>query len=249
MRIVGLAAAMVILAASASAGTLYMVRTSDDMLRELNTDTLQIKDVGTLGVPFDFGGLAYDGSKMYMVQGFAGNNLYTVDMNSGAASLVGSHGFADMFGLAYDPTTQELYGGRSTTGKGFYSLNRTNGSAKFIGDPGINLDGLAYDSKRDQVVGGDAGPGDLYKIDRNNGSAALLYNGDFFNNCGLAYDSEKDAYWMVDWSGNLYTFDPNNGYARKLMMSGLGAHDGMEFIPEPASALLLLAGALLLRRR
>ncbi len=154
-----------------------------------------------------------------------------------------------MFGLAYDPTTDKLYSSRSTTGRGFYWLDRSNGSANFIGNPGVNLDGLAYDSFRDMIVGALAGPGDLYDIDRSNGNATLLYDGAFFNNCGLAYDPETDLFWMIDWSGNLYTFDPNAGYGRTQVLGGLGAHDGLEFIPEPGTLLLLALGSLSLIRR
>jgi len=236
---------------AAQAGTLYTIRTGDDMLRAIDTKTLQFTDIGPIGVPFDFGGLGWDSKnqKMYMVQGFAGTNLYTVNLNTGATAPVGNHTFRDMFGLAFDPTTDKLYSGRSTTGKGFYWLDRATAQATFIGDPGVNLDGLAYDSKRDMVVGADAGPGDLYKIDRTNGSRTLLFDGPFFNNGGLAYDSEADLFWMIDWSGDLYSFDPNAGYARKQVLGGLGAYDGLEFIPEPGTLALLALGLSLLRRR
>jgi hypothetical protein len=250
-RLLGVAIVALFAVTVASAGTLYTVRTGDRMLRTIDTDTLTIKNVGSLGVPFDFGGLAYDSrnGKMFMVTGFADRNLYTVNMNNGQASLVGSHGFNNMFGLAYDSSTDTLYGSLSTTGTGFYTLDRSNGSAKLVGNPGISLDGLAYDSKRDMIVGAYAGPGSLHQIDRSNGSQKLLYDGDFFNNCGFAYDSEKDLFWLIDWSGNLLQYDPNNGYAPKLVMSGLGSHDGLEFVPEPTSLLLMLAGVALLRRR
>lgn len=237
-------------ATAAEAGTLYTVRTSDDMLRSLDTDTLLFTNVGLLGAPFDFGGLGWDSANqtMYMVTGFADSNLYTVDLNDGSAALVGSHGFGDMFGLAYDPTTDTLYSSRSTLGQGFYSLDRSDGSANFIGNPGVNLDGLAYDSKRDMIVGALAGPGDLYDIDRSDGSASLLFDGPFFNNAGLAYDPDNDLFWMIDWSGNLYTFDPSAGYSRTLIMSGLGAHDGLEWVPVPGAWALLGVGAVGLGR-
>jgi len=244
-------AASLFVTTTADAGYLYTIRTSDDMLRVLDTETLQFTNIGPIGVPFDFGGLAWDSTNqtMYMVTGFADTNLYTVNINNGSAALVGSHGFGDMFGLAYDPTTDKLYSSRSTTGQGFYSLDRSNGSPNYIGNPGVNLDGLAYDSFRDMIVGALAGPGDLYDINRSNGSATLLYDGAFFNNCGLAYDPETDLFWLIDWSGNLYTYDPNNGYARTQVLGALGAHDGLEFIPEPGTLLLLALGGLSMIRR
>lgn len=252
LKLVGvILVASLFVVATVDAGTLYTIRTGDDMLRSLDTDTLLFTDIGLIGVPFDFGGLGWDSRNdvMYMVTGFAGRNLYTVDLEDGDATLVGTHGFTDMFGLAYDPTTDTLYSSRSTTGQGFYSLDRSDGSADFIGNPGVNLDGLAYDSTRDMIVGAVAGPGDLYDIDRDDGSATLLFDGPFFNNAGLAYDPDNDLFWMIDWSGDLLTFDPSNGYARTVVMSGLGSHDGMEWIPEPASLSLLAVGGLLVLRR
>jgi len=53
----------------------------------------------------------------------------------------------------------------------------------------------------------------------------------FINNCGLGYDPTLDLYWAIDWSGDLYSYDPNNGYTRTLQLSGLTAHDGLTFVP------------------
>ncbi len=231
-----------ILAAGAQAGDLYTIRTGDDMLRKFDTNTLAFTDIGTIGVPFDFGGMAWDSTngKMYLVQGFAGTSLYTVDLGSGSATLVGNHGNPDVFSLAYDPTSDKLYAGLSTRQTGFFSVDRGSGGLNLIGNPGINLDGLTYDPIRGKVVGAYAGPGDLYDMDVSNGSGTLIYNGDFFNNCGVAYDGDTGLYWMLDWSGNMYSFDPGNGYARTLHASGLGAHDALS-AAGPAQSCITLA--------
>ncbi len=237
----------------AQATDFFTVRTSDRMLQKFNTTTLQFSDVGPLGVGFDFGDLAWDNlnQTMYMVQGFAGSGLYTVNTTTGAATLVGSHGFNNMFGLTYDPTTDTLYGSQSTTGTGFYNINKSTGGATFIGNPGIGLDALLYDPHRDQVAGLYAGPGSLWSINRTTGQATQLGGGGFVNNCGMAYDPATDKYWVIDWSGSVYTFDPANGYARTTIASGLGAHDGLvsTLVPEPTALLLALGGLALLRRR
>ncbi len=218
-----------VLAAGTQAGDLYTIRTSDDVLRKFDTTTQTFTDIGPIGIAFDFGGMTWDSSTgtMYLVPGRAGPGFYEVDLNSGATTLIGNHGLRDLFSLAYDPTSNTVYAGQSSQAQGFHKMNVSTGAATLIGNPGVNLDGLTYDPIRDKVVGAYAGPGDLYDMDLGTGNASLIYNGDFFNNCGVTYDDDSGLYWMIDWSGDMYTFDPSNGYARTLVMGGLGAHDAL----------------------
>lgn len=213
---------------SAIAGELYTVRTGDDVLRRFHTQTLTFTDIGPLGAAYDFGDLGYDpnSGKMYMVQGFAGTGLYTVDLNTGAASLVGSHGSSDMFSLVYEPNTGKMYCGESTRNRRFFSINLNTAQTTLIATTTINMDAMTYDPVQQIIVAAYAGPGDLYSVDPNTGSTALLNDGAFFNNCGMAFDDDTGLYWLIDWSGNLYSIDPNNGYARTLRLSGIGSHDG-----------------------
>ncbi len=227
-RIVDLTAAVVMLAATAHAGDLYTIRTADRMLRRFDTNTKTFTNIGRLDALFDFGGMSWDPNtkQMYLVQGLTGTGLYTVDLATGATTLVGDHGVTGMFGLAFDTSTDTMYATRSTMGNGFYSMDLTDGTASLIGDPRTWFDGLTYDPVRDMLVGGNAGSGDLYSIDRATGVCTRIYNGGYFDNCGLAWDEDTGLYWMVDWGGYLYSFDPENGFARTIVLSGLGAHDG-----------------------
>jgi|GEM_PF-6250733 len=228
-----LLAGALLAAIPAEAGIMYSVREGDDTLVSIDTDTLQITPIGPLGMQFKFGGLAWNSqtSTLFAVDGRDGRNaLWTIDTDTGHASLVGIHGLPEMFGLTYDASTDTLYAGQSTQAQGFYELDQNNGTATPIGNPQINLDGLAYDPDEDMIVGACAGPGDLYDIDRATAVPTLLYNGDFFNNGGLTWDPEKKLLWFIDWSGNLYTFDPSNGYQRETKATGLGAHDGLAFV-------------------
>jgi len=215
----------------AQAGTLYAVRESGDRLVSIDTDTLVFTDIGPLGITFDFGGLGWDSSTstLYMIGGRPSQALYTVDTNTGAATLVGSHNVNDLFGLAYDSKNDALYASVFTAGQPLYTLNRSNGSATPGPALSQRLGGLAYNSRDDDLIGVHDGAGDLYSIDRNTGRLTLLYDGPYTNDSGLAYDPEKHVLWDIDWNGTLCYFDIANGYQRTDVKTGLGPHDGLAF--------------------
>lgn len=223
---------------SVKAGDLYTIRTADGVLQHFDTRTLTFTDVGPLGAPFDFGDLAFDANSqtMYMVQGLIGTGLYTVDLSSGAATLVGSHGSERMFGLTCDATTGKMYCGESTGSRGFFEIDPATAELTLIATININVDGMMFDPVRQMIVAGYAGPGDLHSIDPIDGTTERIYNGGYFDNCGLAFDPDTGLYWLIDWGGNVMTYDPNNGYQQSLVLSGVGPHDG--FVAAPRDPVL-----------
>lgn len=249
MRKFVLGALLAATASSVLGGELYAVRESDDVLVKIDSESHQITDVGPLGTSFAFGGLAWDGQTMWAVPGRGNNSLYTIDIESGAATLVGSHGVNDLFGLEWDPSTQTLYASQFSGGRSFYRLNTSTGAATLIGVMNRGIGGLAYDSMRDILVGVEDGAGDLWEIERESGAQTLLFAGEFTNDSGLAYDPDQDVLWDIDWSGNLFKYDIEGGYARTTVLSGLTAHDGLAYVPEPMSLTLLGLGALVVARR
>ena len=245
---------LVIIAVSAvqvNAGQLYTIRESGDVLVSIDTDTLAITEIGSIGVAFNFGGLAYDPGEdiLYGIGGRPNESLFTLDRDTGAATTIGVHGIDDLFGLAFDSQNNVLYGTQLSGGSGIYTLNTSNGSAAYIGLMDHQIGGLAYNSSNDSLVGMQDGGGDLYEIDRSNAGQTLLYDGDWVNNSGLTFDAEKNLFWDIDQDGNLYSYDIANGYAPTQHLSGLGSHDGLAYVPEPATMMLLGLGGLLLRRK
>jgi subtilisin-like proprotein convertase family protein len=213
-------------------GSLLTVRTGDDVLVALDPLTLEMTDIGPLGIEFDFGEIAWDESTgtMWMVDGWTSRSLYTVDIMTGQAQLVGAHNI-DMFGLEVDPNTGTLYGGGYSPG-GLYEMDQSDGSASLIGNFPLTNDGLAWDTLRNELVGVSAGGnGPLYRIDTSDAGVVELASPGFVNNCGFAYEPIADLFWAIDWSGDIFTYDPNNAYAQTLVMSGVGSHDGMAFVP------------------
>ncbi|MFT4622738.1 MAG: hypothetical protein ACI8PZ_001394 [Myxococcota bacterium] len=213
---------------------MYTVRTSDDVFRRYDGDTLTFVDIGPLGVAFDFGEVAWDPVRevMWMIDGRPREALYTVDIRTGTATFVGVHGIDDLFGLAVDPDTGRLYGSGESP-SGWYELDPSTGAASFIGDPGTAMDGLTYDSIGRRFVGLEAGGGDMVEVDPATGVVTLLGNDGFINNCGLAHDPVTDTFHAIDWSGDLYIYDPAAGYTRREVASGLTGHDGLTVGPPP----------------
>jgi cysteine-rich repeat protein len=217
---------------SGDAALLYTVRASDDMLRYIDLSTFAMTDVGVLSSNFSFGGLEWDPGRdtLWMIDGRGVDGLHTVDRLSGASAQVGIHGINDLFGLGLDPNTGRLYGAQRG-GQNLYELDPTSGAATLIGPAGTVMDGLTWDSTRGVMVALAAGTGDLYEIDLNTGLGTLLVDEAFVDNCGLAYDPSLDLFWALDYQGNLYSYDPNNGYSRSLVQSGYGtSYDGLAFI-------------------
>ena len=216
----------------AQAGFLYTIQEDGDFLQRINTDTLQVSTVGPLGVTFNFGGLEYvaGSDTLYMIDGRGSQGLYTVNRTTGAASLVGIHGINDLFGLAFDSTNNVMYGTQYAGGSGLYSLNLTTGAATLIANMGVGIGGLAYDSLNDRLVGITDGAGDLYSINRSTGARTLLFDGPFQNDSGLAFDHDQNLFWDIDWAGELYTYDPTNGFNRTTELSAMGSHDGLAYV-------------------
>ena len=212
----------------------YTIREGDNWLRRIDMITLTWEDIGPIGVAFDFGDLAWDekNATMYLIDGRGAQALHTVDLLTGNATTIGNHNISDLFGLAWDSSTDTLYGSGESP-SGLYEMNLNTGAGSWIGDPGLGLDGLTYDSTLDRLVGFWAGPGDVYEIDETNGNPTYLGGSGFINNGGMGYDPDDNLFYTIDWSGVLYSFDPLNGYVRTTVLSGLGAHDGFVHVPNP----------------
>ena len=234
------------LPSTAHATLLYAVQSYTNGLFRIDTDTLTVSAVGLTGVDpapgGSFAGLADNPhtSVLYILCGRFDNNLYSLNLYTGRATLVGNHGQDKLRGLAFDSLNNTLYG---TDSSGFppglpdnlVTLDTATGAATVVGDMGREIDGLAYDSKRDQLIGIESGAYDLFLIDQITAGINLLFDGDFVDNSGLTYDVMNDIYWGIDFRGNLFSHDPNNGYARTVHLTGLSEFTGLTaVVPEPA---------------
>jgi len=215
-------------------GDLYAVREADDMLVHIDPALFTLSDVGGLGVTFDRGELAFDSldGTLYMLDGNAGTNLYTVSTNTGAATLVGSHGIANMVSMTYDSLNDVLYA--SDAVGDLYTLDRTSGAATFVGAASLNDGSLAYNANTDELLmtGSD---GSVFIVDRafgwivstpHIGAIAL-------GNHGSVYDLTRDYLWSMGDGGTLEVRDGLINYERTEHLSSLGDHQGLAFDDAP----------------
>ena len=223
------ALAFALVAGNATAGTLYTVNESGNVLESIDTTTLVKTTIGATGVAAGrFGDLAYDevSGTMYWVAGRGNDNLYKLNLATGAATLIGSHGIGDEFTLGWNGT--KLFG-QSTSGN-VYTFNTGTGAATLIGSNSVYPGGYDYNPNTGQLVLLNAGPGSFYSINQTNGAATLLNAGaGFVNDDDLAYDAGLNAYWVIDYSGFLYKYDATT-YTRTTSLSGLGEHAALELV-------------------
>lgn len=238
--------AVVLFSGTAHAGSLYSVNDfgSGNQLLKIDPVTLAVTPVGNLGVGGDFGDLAYDqaSNTMYWVDGRgARDSLYTINLSTGAASYIGTHGVGDMFSLGWDGTN--LYA--QSTNQSVYTLNTTTGAATAIGNNSVYPGGYDFNTANNTLVSIEAGGGGIYSIDRTNGSATFLGGNGSVNDSDIAYDDDRKAYWVIDWSGNLFKYDSTTFVRTTELSSGLGVSSSIEYVgavPEPETYAMLLAG-------
>ncbi len=237
---------------AADTGMLYAIDNDNNSLYAINPNTFTATFIGSTGVASgSFGDLTYDSNSAtaYWAPGRGNDNLYTINLQTGAATLVGSHGVDDLFALGYNTANSTLYG-ESSSGS-FYSLSTSNGSATLIGGNSVYPGGLAYRADTNQMILLGAGTATFNLVNLANGSTSLLGGNGFVNDNGVTWDPAQGKFFVDDYSGNLYTGDPNT-WGLTQVASLPGAFDGIAYVgtvPEPGTFLLIGSGILGLATR
>jgi outer membrane protein assembly factor BamB len=173
------------------------------------------------------------------------SGLYTININTGAFSLIGMTGISGMVGVAFNPLNGQLFGLRN--GGGLYSINQLNGAASLIGNTGLVDRGLAFSPSGHLF--GFTEDGKLYGINPATGStSAVGGSGNPVPPSLIAEDAAFDStgtLYASDFYGHIFRTDPLTGNG---VLIGSAGYDvlGLLVIPEPNTAFLSVVGTVML---
>ncbi|CAN5804121.1 hypothetical protein BH11PLA1_BH11PLA1_17500 [soil metagenome] len=188
---------------------------------EINPVTGVLTPLGVLAPTISStAGLAFDcvNQKLYMTSTNT-DSLYTVDLPSLTATLVGFYGDASvvMHGLEFDDSTGALYGGSAGN---FYSISPTTGVATLIGGSGTGNSflNLGYNRATDTLYATNSTSEALFTINRATGLGS--YIGQLVNSTNpnaLAYNKDNGGLYLVDNSARqMYLINTTTGEALKV---------------------------------
>jgi hypothetical protein len=190
------------------------------------------------------------------------NTLWTLDAATGAASgglaVTGTRG--TITSIAWDPTTQQLFGNTTNGFSGsdiLYTIDTVTGAATTVGNLGVtNLYGLGF-GQDGSLFASDTG-GTLYGVNTATGAAGAIGASGFFSLFDLASRPEDNVLFATPDLNNLLTLNKATGAG--ALVGGLGGSfnmAGLAFlgapVPEPGAWALMIGGFALagmaLRRR
>lgn len=182
-------------------------------------------------------GLAVGASNTVYLTSTSTDSLYTLDLPTGTATLVGAYGDAAvvMHGLEYVLSTAKLYG-VSSHNNGLYEISTTTGAAVLLGTSGLtSFTNLGWNSVTSTMYATNSGADSLYTINLATGAATLV--GPLIgptNPHGLAFDSDSGIMYLVDSStDSLYTLNLATGAATLVGSTGAGNLLGLAYINGP----------------
>jgi sugar lactone lactonase YvrE len=251
MRALGAAAVAAAVAGTASAaGTMWALDNSRN-LYNVDINTGVATQVGSISSNAGTtGGLALDPTTgtVYLTSTSL-DQLFTLDLLTGAATLVGDYG-ADvvMHGLEFD-SAGNLFGGSRAT---LFSIDKNTGGATAVGASGIpgiaSFLNLGWNPDTSTMYATHSTDDSLYTIDLNTGAATLVGPlGYLGTQQGLAWNPDNDTMYMIDNNtDSLYTLDLQTGLATAVGATTIGNALGLLWVPDsgPTCAPDLTTGAI-----
>jgi hypothetical protein len=172
-------------------GTLYAIYNAGSAsahLATVNIHTGAATPIGSpAGVPLEAMAFAPDGT-LY-AGNFNTNNLYTINLSTGAPTLVGALGFTGIMDMDWDPANSTMYAIASLcAGSSLYSINLATGAGALVTPiPSDNcLMALTVDSANRLLATDFASASPLFQIDPATGNLTNLGNTGLVSTMGAA---------------------------------------------------------------
>lgn len=152
---------------------LYGIDEDGSQLLSINTSTAAPTVVGALGASVSDPGMAYctDNSTMYLAS--EDGELYTINLSTGAATLVGTD-------ATYSPTGMTCSTGGvlyviDDSDDNLYTVNRGTGTSTLVGSLGVSISdgGMARNGSQLLMVS-DNSPTNLYQVNPSTGAASII---------------------------------------------------------------------------
>jgi DNA-binding beta-propeller fold protein YncE len=172
---------------------------------------------------------------------FTTGDLWRFDPRTGIGWRVGSTGLGSVWGMAYDPGRDVLYGGMegSPSHRVMVIDPRTAEVAPLPGYIGYYTTDLAFDTADSSIYGVEEGPPTkLVRIDRDTGVGTVVAATTPL--VGLDYDAASGRLIGASRSNRIYSVDPATGAADSIAFYPNGLNwEGLAVIPVPFNPLLV----------
>lgn len=244
-----LAPVLLALTASLSAQTLVTIDSARSLSRVDKLTGTRVAFKTATAAAGTTAGLAYDLlTNTLFLSSTSTDSLYTLDVNTGTATLVGAFGDSTivMHGLEADTSTGLLYGASGGGGNfNLYTIDKTTGVATVVGPLGLtSFTNLVYDPTTNTMFATNSNTDSWYTIDRTTGAATLVgpLNGPTNPN-GLAYDPTNNTIYLVcNNTDILYTVDRTTGATTAIGSIGSSNVLGLASIPSSGTYSVFGAG-------
>jgi len=197
--------------------------------------------VGGLMVTMNGGGLTWDpdGQQAWLVGDFYGGDaVYTVDLQTGAATLVANLVlFYGPTSAAWDTSTDTLYvlefGGQ------LFSVDPATGAETPIGMTSGGMQAIAYDALGDRLLGID-GSGTVAEVDRATGySGSIVFlplTTPSLSDVGLTWDPATNSLWVSSTTEPFYGIDLLGSYDFSPVPTPTGDYDALTYVTARTAA-------------